>query len=67
MSKKIYRTTHDKWVLGVLQGIADAYGWDANILRAIFIVVAVATSFFPMAIAYFVAAMIIPTRPTNLR
>ncbi|MDO4631688.1 MAG: PspC domain-containing protein [Corynebacterium sp.] len=59
--RHIYRNTTHRWVGGVFQGVADTYGWDANLLRIIFI----ASSFFipgPQWISYALAWFLIPPR-----
>lgn len=61
MNKKIYRNTKDKWLAGVIQGVSDTYGWDANIVRLIVVLAAFFTVIFPFVIGYIIAAILIPS------
>lgn len=61
MSKKrLYKSTSDQKVSGVLAGIADYFGVDSTVLRLGFIVVTVATVVVPCVIGYILAAWIMP-------
>ncbi|SFJ69084.1 phage shock protein C (PspC) family protein [Halobacillus dabanensis] len=58
--KKIYRSTDEKQVSGVLGGLSELYNIDVSILRIILVV----SGFFTGGITwliYLVAAMVIPT------
>lgn len=37
----IKRAKRDRWILGVCGGIAHAYGWNANLLRIVLVVLTV--------------------------
>ena len=60
---KFYRSTNDKFLYGVIGGIAERFGWDSSILRIITVVATFASGFFPVFVGYLIAAMVMPTRP----
>ncbi|MBR3117998.1 MULTISPECIES: PspC domain-containing protein [Oceanobacillus] len=57
--KKLYRSTSNRMVGGVLGGIGDYFNVDATILRLAFILLLI-PSFMTFAVAYLVAMMIVP-------
>ncbi len=59
----LYRSRIDKKVSGVIGGLGEYLGFDANILRVIFIVVLLITAIFPGLIIYFIMAVVIPETP----
>lgn len=73
--KKLYRTTSNKVFGGVLGGLADYLGWNANIMRILTVLIALSSFFWPpiivyMVFLYLIAWMVIPplansSRPTN--
>ena len=65
--KKLYRNVSDKVLGGVLSGLATYLDWDANIMRVLYLVLAIATYFWPLTILYLVAWMIIPPANTPRR
>ncbi|MGE6845887.1 PspC domain-containing protein [Bacillus tropicus] len=58
--KKLYKSTQDKQVLGVLGGLSDKYGIDVSILRIVTALSAFFTSGFTVLI-YIIAAIVLPT------
>ncbi len=60
--KKLYRSTKDKMVTGVLSGIGDYFAIDPTLLRLLFIILTVLTGIFPFVIIYIIAAFIIPEK-----
>jgi phage shock protein C len=60
--KRLYKSEKDKKVSGVLAGIAEYYGVDPSIARVGFVFLTVITAVIPCIIAYFVVAMIMPTK-----
>jgi phage shock protein C len=57
--KKLYRSSKQRMVAGVLGGLAEYFNIDATILRLIFIVL-LFLSFFTLLLIYLAAAIIIP-------
>ena len=63
MEKKLYRNTANKMIVGVCAGLADYFKVDATIVRLIWVLL----SFFgPGVIAYIIAALIIPEKPSDI-
>ncbi len=57
--KKFHRSNTNRRVAGVIGGIAEYLGWDANVMRIIYVILSL---FFPwiFIVAYIGAWMIIP-------
>lgn len=62
-SKKLYRSRNDRVIAGVIGGIGEYTGVDANVLRLIFILLLVFTAFIPLTIFYIIAMLLIPEEP----
>ena len=56
------RSRTNKVLAGVLGGIAEKTGLSASLLRIIFVILLIVTGFFPMGLAYIIAAMVLPKR-----
>lgn len=62
-SKKLYRSRNDRVIAGVIGGIGEYTGVDANVLRLIFILLLIFTAFVPLTIFYIIAMLLIPEEP----
>lgn len=60
--KKLYRSSSDRVVSGLLGGIADFYGWDSSVVRLVFVLLLIVTGFAPFGIAYLVGWMVVPEK-----
>jgi phage shock protein C len=60
-TKKLTRSQTDRWLAGVCGGIAEYSGIDPTVVRLVYLVLALVTVFFPFAILYVVAAIIMPS------
>ncbi len=58
--KRLYRSSTDKKICGVCAGIADFFGIDPTVIRAIYALVTFFSGSFPGVIVYFILAFIIP-------
>lgn len=58
--KKLYRSTHEKMVAGVLGGLSEIYNIDVSILRIGTVVLGFATSGL-VFLMYVIAAFVMPT------
>jgi len=58
--KKLYKSTQDKQVSGVLGGLSDKYEIDVSILRIVTALSAFFTSGFTVLL-YIIAAIVLPT------
>ena len=63
MEKKLYRNTSNKMIVGVCSGLADYLKVDPTIVRLIWALVSL---FGPGILAYIIAALIIPEKPSNI-
>lgn len=62
-TKKLTRSTEDKWIGGVCGGLAQYTGIDANLIR-LAVAVAAVLGFGTLVLAYLVAWVIMP-RPAD--
>ncbi|MFB1051326.1 PspC domain-containing protein [Paraliobacillus sp. JSM ZJ581] len=60
MKKRLYRSSNNKMVSGVIGGIAAYFNIDATILRLIFVVALPFSAFFPLLFIYIAASIIMP-------
>ena len=63
--KRLYRSRKNRVIAGVLGGFAQFLKIDPTLVRIIYVIVMVLTAFAPMIIAYILAWIIIPERPTS--
>jgi phage shock protein C len=61
--RRLYRSRSNRVVGGVLAGVADYFGIDATLLRVLYAVLAIFTSFFPALVIYVIAMIVIPEEP----
>jgi phage shock protein PspC (stress-responsive transcriptional regulator) len=59
MSTKLRKSSADKMIAGVCGGIANSLGWDATIIRIIFVVLTVIGWGTPIII-YLILALVMP-------
>ncbi|MDO5670614.1 MAG: PspC domain-containing protein [Corynebacterium sp.] len=57
--RRLTRSLTDKYVAGVLGGIAETYGWNSTFVRLIFVAVSLIGSGTPL-LAYIIAWFIMP-------
>lgn len=58
--KKLYRSTDDVQISGVLGGLSELYNIDASLLRILTVILCFVTSGFVLLL-YIVAACVMPT------
>ena len=63
MDKKLYRNTSNKMVAGVCSGLAEYLNIDPTIVRLIWALIALSGAGL---LAYLVAAIIIPEKPSDI-
>ncbi len=61
--KRLHRSRKNKFIAGVLAGIAEFFKIDPTIVRLLFIVIMIITGFAPMIFVYIVAWIIVPEKP----
>jgi phage shock protein C len=62
--KRMYKSRRDRVFLGVLGGISEYFRIPSSVLRIIFIILMIFTAIVPLAIIYFILALIIPDKIT---
>ncbi|MBO8213789.1 PspC domain-containing protein [Acinetobacter nosocomialis] len=58
----LYRSNRQSMIAGVMGGIAERFGWNANLLRIIFVLVSVMSAAFPGILVYLILWLVIPKR-----
>ncbi len=56
---KWYRSSQDKVMMGLIGGLANKMGWDASLLRVLFVISIFVTSGTSLLI-YFIASLFVP-------
>ena len=54
------RSRDDRMIAGVMGGLARRLGWDATLLRVLFVIVSIASAAFPGIIVYLVLWLLMP-------
>lgn len=60
VSRPFARSRHDRMLAGVIGGIARRYGWNSTLLRAIYVIVSIASAAFPGIIVYLLLWLLMP-------
>jgi phage shock protein PspC (stress-responsive transcriptional regulator) len=58
--RPLARSLDDRMIAGVMGGIAHRFGWNPTLLRAIFVIVSIASAAFPGALVYLLLWLLIP-------
>ena len=58
----LYRSNRSNMIAGVMGGIAERFGWNANLLRIIFVLVSVMSAAFPGILVYLVLWLVMPKK-----
>ncbi|RLC31673.1 PspC domain-containing protein [Candidatus Woesebacteria bacterium] len=61
--KKLYRSSENKILAGIIGGLGEYFDIDPTVLRLGWLFVFVFTGIFPGLLAYFVAILIVPKKP----
>lgn len=64
--KKLYLSQTDKKVSGVLGGLGEYLEVDSTLLRLLFVFLVIFSGVIPGLIFYFIAALIIPKKPSQV-
>ncbi|MGY4103857.1 PspC domain-containing protein [Nocardia sp. R16R-3T] len=59
-TRRLTRSSSDKWIAGVCGGIAEYFGWNANVVRLLFVLSCLLPG--PQFIVYLVLWLIIPNK-----
>ena len=66
MKKKLYKSSSDKMLAGVLGGFAEYIGVDSTLVRLIYVLIALFSAGFPGILFYIICALVIPDEPFNV-
>lgn len=61
MDKKLTKSKN-KMIAGVCAGLAEYFGWDVTIVRAVYAVLSVFSVGFPGLLLYIILAIVMPNR-----
>ena len=56
----LIRSRQRRMIAGVMGGIAEHYGWNANLLRLIFVIVSTLSAAVPGILIYLILWMLMP-------
>ncbi|MFF2087707.1 PspC domain-containing protein [Nocardia sp. NPDC058176] len=59
-ARRLTRSTSDKWIAGVCGGLAEYFGWNANIVRLVFVASCLLPG--PQFLVYLVLWLVIPKK-----
>ena len=54
------RSRSNRMIAGVMGGIAKRFGWDANLLRIVFVLVSILSAAFPGILVYLILWLLMP-------
>lgn len=57
---RFIRSRSNRMIAGVMGGIARRYGWDATLVRAVFVLVSVLSVAFPGILVYLILWLLMP-------
>ena len=60
MSDKPLKRSNDKMIAGVCGGIAERFGWPANRVRLIYVIVSIISVAFPGTLVYLILWFLMP-------
>lgn len=60
MSKRLYRSRHNRIFAGVLGGVGEYFDIDSAIIRILFVVLLLVTGIFPFVVLYIIMAILVP-------
>lgn len=66
MKKKLYKSSSDKMLAGVLGGFAEYIGADSTLVRLVYVLIAMFSAGFPGILFYIICALVIPDEPFNV-
>lgn len=54
------RSRDDRWIAGVLGGIAQRYGWSSFVVRVVFLALSIFSAGFPGLLIYIILWIVMP-------
>jgi phage shock protein C len=61
---KLVRVTDDRMIAGVCAGIARFFGWSADRVRIVYVIVSILSAAFPGILVYLVLWLLMPAEGT---
>lgn len=58
--KPLHRSSTDRIIAGVCAGLADWLGWDATLVRILYVIVSIFSAAFPGLIVYLILWVVMP-------
>lgn len=62
MTKRLYKSTENRVLFGLLGGIGEYFNADPVLVRVLYLMISVFTGVIPGIIAYVLGAIVVPTR-----
>ncbi len=59
-AKPFCRSLDDRMIAGVIGGIAHRFGWNATVLRAVYVIASIASAAFPGILVYLILWLLMP-------
>jgi phage shock protein PspC (stress-responsive transcriptional regulator) len=59
-TQRFTRSINDRVLAGVVGGIAHRFGWNPTLLRAIYVIISVASAAFPGILVYLILWLLMP-------
>lgn len=59
-AKPFSRSLDDRMIAGVMGGIAHRFGWNSTLLRALYVIVSIASAAFPGVLVYLILWLLMP-------
>lgn len=59
----LHRSRNNRMIAGVCGGLAETLGWDATLVRLLYVLVSVLSAAFPGIIVYLVLWVVAPESP----
>lgn len=60
VSDKTLRRSRDRWIAGVCGGLAEYFGWPADRVRILYVLVSVLSAAFPGILVYILLWFVMP-------
>ncbi len=61
--KKLYRSKRDRMIAGVCGGLGEYFEVDPNLVRLLFVFLAIFSGLLPMLLFYIIAWIVVPAEP----
>ncbi|KAA8921542.1 MULTISPECIES: PspC domain-containing protein [Xanthomonas] len=58
--RSLSRSLNDRMIAGVMGGIAHRFGWNATLLRVLYVVGSIVSAAFPGMLVYLILWLLIP-------